>query len=704
MKKLSVLFICFLLTKIGLGINIYVQDPRTSWERYTATIEEASLEVKPVGLYMEYGLYLSFSSRNTRWVSEKDTVELVMDFELPQNAVIIDSWLWIGNEIKRADILDRWTASSIYESIVKRRRDPSVLYKQTQTNYQLRIFPMAGNEVRKVKITFLSPVEWNKNTVIAKLPFDFLLASKSKVPQFAVSVFEKNGFTAPFIFGNDNLKFETSGSFKKIVFKPEYYIALLKIGYTAPVKNGFYFAGYRNNDSQQGFYQLAIFPSQFLNSEKQNNIAVLVDFDVTNTSRSAEDILAILKSQMQGLLRNGDRFNLIYSNMDIKRHSETWVDATSYNIESAFQVMKGSLGKYSNLSQLLLNGIDFIRKNGKDAKIVLLTNSDQYYKTDLANSFIKDILSRMNPVIPIHISDFQNTNLLYNYTGGINYMGNEYLYTNLSKMTGGSYNRVMSGKTEDEVIGASFRIVNGTINSFDLHTKLKSGFTYGRYNIPNTKIIYLNDAIAQVGKFNGTFPMDIDFSGDFNGKLFSYNFNAGESDLANGDSLNEEVWVGQYLRDLEMTSYSTDIIKEVITTSIKERVLSTYTAFICVENNIQLPTSDADTKNRFTDTFNGIPTNTKEVDNVNKIRVYPNPFSGILTVELNLAPDETLKEMVIVDMKGVVVHTFTKYQTGFEGKITWNGKLQNGVDLPVGIYFLMVKTTQGNKVVKLVKH
>jgi Ca-activated chloride channel family protein len=82
------------------------------------TIEEATLSVSPKGLFMEYGLYLTFSARITNF-NQNDSVEVVLDFELPQNAIVTDSWLWIGEDISKAIIMDRWSASSIYEDIVR---------------------------------------------------------------------------------------------------------------------------------------------------------------------------------------------------------------------------------------------------------------------------------------------------------------------------------------------------------------------------------------------------------------------------------------------------------------------------------------------------------------------------------------------------------------------------------------------------------
>src|SRR4030067_84503 len=116
---------------------LYVRDPR-GWKGGQGTIEEAVISVRPKGLYMECGLYLTFSARGLN-MTNQDTLEVEFYFDLPKEAIVHDSWLWIGDEIIRAAIMDKWTAASIYEDIVKRRRDPSILYKRGNGQYELRI-------------------------------------------------------------------------------------------------------------------------------------------------------------------------------------------------------------------------------------------------------------------------------------------------------------------------------------------------------------------------------------------------------------------------------------------------------------------------------------------------------------------------------------------------------------------------------------
>ncbi|MBL7828577.1 MAG: hypothetical protein JNJ57_18225, partial [Saprospiraceae bacterium] len=142
MKKItrSFVLLCLLFANYSMfGINsLRVGDPRFSWSTQQGTIEEAVLSIKPNGVYWEYGLYLTFSSRGTTY-DANDSLEVVLKFELPANAIVHDSWLWINDDISKALILDKWTASTIYESIVNRRQDPSILTKTSATQYELKV-------------------------------------------------------------------------------------------------------------------------------------------------------------------------------------------------------------------------------------------------------------------------------------------------------------------------------------------------------------------------------------------------------------------------------------------------------------------------------------------------------------------------------------------------------------------------------------
>jgi Ca-activated chloride channel family protein len=438
--KTTLLFgiLFFILTNLFGHNQLRVGDPRNSWQTYQGTIEEANLTVAPKGLFMEYGLTLTFSSRGTVWTEMKDTLEVTLNFDLPENAMITDSWLWFGDDTIKAVILDRWTASSIYESIVNRRRDPSILFKQSANQYELRIFPMAGNETRKVKITYLMPVSWNKYNISTSLPFPILKTSLTLPQKFTVTMKDDGNWKNPQILGDESLVFknetyENGSVFKTVEIPSSKYGNNLKIGFDTPLKNGIYFSKYKTGD--EGFYQLALSPSAFLNSTGAKKVAVLVDYDASNTNLKSRDILTMLKEEMQNNLNPADSFNLIVSNLTIIRHSDKWVQATHQNIESAFHIHTDQISSYSNLAPLLVNGINFMNENGGDGKILLISNSNHYSDYKVANKLIEDLMAMMKSKIQIHIADYQALNYKYYYTDRTQYFGNGYFYSNLAKLT-----------------------------------------------------------------------------------------------------------------------------------------------------------------------------------------------------------------------------------------------------------------------------
>ena len=205
--RCAVLYAALLLVAGGSSIaqnlsvlsssSLRVADPRGNWNRQgQGRIDEALLTLTPCGVYTQCDLFLTFSSRGTMLTSVKDTLEVQFDFALPLEAHITDSWLWVGDSIVQAKIFDRTSATTVYEAIVQRRRDPSLLTKNYGGYFSLRIFPMAGNETRKVKISYLLPSEWIEASVYASLPLSMLKAS-SQIPHLGIIYYPHNDWTLP---------------------------------------------------------------------------------------------------------------------------------------------------------------------------------------------------------------------------------------------------------------------------------------------------------------------------------------------------------------------------------------------------------------------------------------------------------------------------------------------------------------------------
>ena len=707
-RKISLLIVLFILfvSNFAYAYNyLQVRDPR-GWHSAQGTIEEAVISVKPKGIYMEIGLYLTFSAKGW-YYSKNDTLEVEFYFDLPENSIVHDSWLWIGEDIIRGKIMDKWTAAAIYEDIVKRRRDPSILYKRGKNNYELRIFPMLASETRKVKLTYLVPTQWNSNNILASLPTGLLQTSRYPVSTFYLLTWLDDEWKNPKILEFPDIQFQslsdsTFGDYLRADIPSEAVQSSINISFNSPLKQGVYLNSIQIGN--EGIYQLAFLPSQALSLSTNSKVAILFDYDASNCNISTNEVLNNVKSYLHSSFAEKDSFNLIFSQLNIMRASENWLPADSATIEQTFSSLgENPISSYSNLPSLLANGIEFVKENGNNGSIALISSSDQVGDYKVANQLIDDLLAIMDPEIPIHIADFQDRNYKYYHIGGRYYIGNEYFYINISRLTSANFFSVRSGYSFPELIATTLSSISGFISSFDLHTRLETGYCYSRYDLNGQKqSIYLDRPILQIGKYQGSLPFIIEASGVYESEVFSQQFVIDEQNINQADSLSEEVWVGNYINYLESQQQTNDVVNEIIYHSINERVLSIYSAFLCLEpargGEICYDCLDESELVGLEELYNTAKNDTL-------FKAYPNPFNNQVKIIISLPEAATLGNVSfkIYNILGQVVRNF-KTNENLEGntyQFTWNGKNDSGFDVSSGTYFFVVNTGEKRYSLKL---
>ena len=80
-------------------------------------------------------------------------VELTCELRLQQRELVEAFSYWNGNEHIVGEVLERNTASEVYESLAKvQRRDPGILEQNGQT-FRFRVFPLAPGEDKRVELS-----------------------------------------------------------------------------------------------------------------------------------------------------------------------------------------------------------------------------------------------------------------------------------------------------------------------------------------------------------------------------------------------------------------------------------------------------------------------------------------------------------------------------------------------------------------------
>lgn len=691
--------------------SLRVQDPHETWKYGQGTIDSAVLSIQPKGAYFEYGLYLTFSAKGLSSSYNKDSFEVQMQFDLPEGAIVTDSWLWIGNNIMQALIMDRGRASMIYEGIVKRRQDPSILFKNSSTQYELRVYPMAYNETRKVKLTYLVPAQWGLNSVQAAIPINILKASQNP-PTFRVLAYADNTWKNPRIPELSWMTFSSPPGLPyqtAILTYPSYSsLYALSFSMASPFQNGIFVSKYATG-LDEGYYQIAMIPSKLLSLNGYKKAALLFDYEPGMSNTTAQEVLDKTRQMLHEYFSPKDSFNLILSHLNILRASPRWIACDSASIEAAFNQISG-LSSYSNLPSLLANGIDFLKTNGNVGQLVLIANSDNVASPTIANQLITDVQALMTPKrFAINVLDYTDMNYTYFYTGNQYYKGNDYFYQNITTLTGGNYERTITNTnyyndTRPFATAALelFVSLDGKISNFDVYSKLQSGYCYGRFSSDMTGLFQLNKTFTQVGRYYGSGPIELEVSGMFEGTPFSETVTI--NNMHQTDVSTRNMWVGNYIEAMENSYPDNQDIADIIDHSISNRILSRYTAFLALEPNDTLSYCE----NCEDETTNNPGGNTTDVNDLGEdsvaMRAFPNPFTSQVTISFENLSIEGEVSLQIYNLMGQLVKSIP-VEASVNGKFeyVWNGDTNGGEPVSPGIYLLTVSGPNGKQTMKLLK-
>ncbi|MBP9872384.1 MAG: hypothetical protein KBC60_00020 [Haliscomenobacter sp.] len=698
---------------IGSAQNyLRVYNPQASWRTAPANIDEAIFTLAPHGAYTEVGMYLTFSAKGAESLFTPDLpLEVRFDFQLPREAMVTDSWLWVDDQIIQAKILDRWTASQIYESIVNRRRDPSILFKEGSGRYRLQIYPLPMGKSRKVKLTFLVPNSWSENEVKMAIP-ESLVSLSRNVPDLQLRVFPSAEWTNPRVYTHPDVPFRDFstpelGSFKAATI-PRNYLSTnkqLEIAFDAPWKEGVYLSRY--GSGSEGYYQLGVLPFRVLGAAQilpPQRVLVLLHYNPEKVlGITLQTYLQTIRDQLIKKVRPGDFINVMVASLSPSPVAPTWVAATESNIQHLFQQAESSAISSSNLPTLIGKGISWIGEQKTGGKMLLFANSSAEGDPTVANPLLNELSALDHSAsTPCFIADFQNINATSYYIGGTNYRGNEYFYYNLSRQTKGDYLLMTSCCGQSDLPRLAERILDLLYiekAQVDFHTSLKQGFCFNRYPLlseSTEESLDLTKPIFQIGRYQGQWPFLVELSGSLHQNLFFNGIAMDESVLSPSDSTLKTLWHGYYIRHLEENAPNNRTTGEIIGLSLKERILSRYTAFLCLEPSLggePCPTCTDQSKGEVT----SIPN--RSLDSLLQVTFSPNPFSEqtIIRFAFRKGLDLASFRISICNALGQEVKTFTGLPAGkiHDLSLTWDGSASSGQQVPSGMYFLTLQGPEG---------
>lgn len=701
MKKLTFSLIMALLC---LSYNLfsystmYIVDPQGMNNTSQVVIDSLTFTVKPQGMYAEVGMYMVFSPQAGYWYQNGDSLELAWYFDMPESAMFIDSWLWFDDYIIQAKHYDRVTGSKMYEDIVRRyRRDPSIVYKNSATSYEVRVFPVLSNGSRKIKLTWLQPFDWTNENCSLNLPVDIFNNSTNQAKVIKFFVYENNEFKC------SNLEFnkikrnltdtndETFGECKSSEVIKEKTLTNCVFTFNNPSQNGIYLTTFKGID--ENYYQLQCDLNK-LNIRENKNLIILIDHSTTGSAIDIKDEIALLKKYLLLNMTEKDSFNIFVSNINIQPVSNKLLPSSKSNIDKYFDdINENTIGGMSNLISLLLSSAEWANSNCENANFVLISSNFDlgYYK--VANNLINDLNKINLKRFPYNIIDISLYKVDYHFNNHY-YYGNEYLYENLSNSRDGSYYLAES----TNYFEIAMRDLTNKLFTYPLEREfqvnIQNGFAYS--DVSSAFFPTTNSKFVKIGKYMGDSIFSINYIYKNNNKIERKEFNVNANSMENNYKLSK-IWAGNYIKTLETIPLQTkQVVNEIIDVALTNRVLSKYTVFLALEYGDTVyagtePDDDGGT-NSVTESENGKI----------KLEAFPNPFVNNLYIKINIDAKNENTEAYITDLMGNVVKRFNNI-SGNEINLNWDSKTDDGSTVSSGVYMLVLTNGKDKIVLKIIK-
>ena len=677
--------------------QLYINDPRQWWSHTQAAIDDVSFVIRPAGKFYEVDLYMTYQATPFGFVSAYDTFEVVHYFRLPKYASFTDSWLWVEDTIMRADILERSTAFNIYEGIVNRRKDPSILYKNYEDAYEFRIFPLPGKKSRKVKLTML--VASDENDAI-ELPLSMFALSYPR-PEVKVSVYKKDTPLTPLISNGVNFVTKVDG------VEGEYATAsipAIKYSGNGGTINSFTFrldqpkenivlkTAKASENSSFGYYQICLDPAQLLGIDtlEQKKVVFVVDHHTSNTYYNKQDVLNALKGHIKKIIKPKDQFRILYNNLNVKEVSTDWLSLNSVDLDQLIASI--SLGNNSVLTSLLYKGYEYL-KNEDEGILMLMSSDASVVQPSDAQSLKDDLQANVGILRPTYALDYGNFG---RHNKGIYYIdtyyyGNELFYKVLSSNTKGAYFGISIYNGSYLLTDALRVLQNGLSEArFDFVDYLlrpKEGICYDGYDVTNGL------RVTKTGRFVGKTPFNLEVVALYKDSLITANYILDAENDVQLTPIYKQCHAMSKITHLENGLVNSADKKDIVEISLDNRVLSLYTAFLALEPGVK-PCFDCEDDDGVL-----IGVEEEEADGI-ALEATPNPFRNVLTIQLNGVEDAgDVEKTELIDLTGRVATLDLDWKRGDDGL---TAEL-DGSDLQSGMYILRITVKGKVYILKVVK-
>ena len=302
-------------------------------------------------------------------------------FPLPEEAVVSDFAMYVGDEEVKGRLLKKDEARRIYEDIVRKRKDPALLEYIGRNTFHARVYPIPARGEKRVLMEYSEVLKMDSSICRYVYTLNTEKLSSKPLEEVVITVDIKSKASIKAVYSpthdvaisrRDDHRVQVS--YEAANIKPEEDFIIY---YTVSERDiGLNLLPYRES-GDNGFYLLMASPRVELGEEELGSKHVFFVLDTSGSMKASSKIQqakSALKFCVSSLSKQ-DRFNIIAFSSTIEPFKSELVDAEERNVKDALGFVSKFEAKGStNINEALLSALSAFHERSDPNIVVFLTD------------------------------------------------------------------------------------------------------------------------------------------------------------------------------------------------------------------------------------------------------------------------------------------------------------------------------------------
>ena len=501
-------------------------------------------------------------------------------FPIPPEAAISKFYLYVGNEEVPAELLDEAQARSIYENIVRQRKDPALLEYAGYNLLKARVFPLVSRGETKIKLTYSQVLKQSQG--LCEYRFSFGQEDKMSAGggNLSVQISLDSKIPLKSIYSpTQDIKVERKSQHQARVTWQE---GVKSIGGDFTLFYSFSGQPIAFNlltDSQSGenFFLALVTPD--IATDATNVLPKNIVFILDSSGSMRGEKIKQAKDALLFCLENlnpQDEFNLIDFDDQVRMFSETSLPASRQELKRARKFVEQIEAEGgTNIAGALKSGLASFGEGLN--YLIFLTDG----LPTVGERNVDKILSEIKSInrTEIRIFDF-----------GVGYDVNTYFLDKLALENSGLSDYVTPEEDIEVKVSNFYKNISAPVLA-DLSLDFGRAEVYDVYPTPLPDL-FAGSQLVVTGRFREGGKTTAVLSGKLNGSWKRYRYPVEFSTSSSWQKVIPKIWaqrrIGYLLDQIRLSGQSPELVQEVVDLSKKYGIMTKYTSFL-VDVDVQMP-------------------------------------------------------------------------------------------------------------------